>query len=441
MERQVGSHYFVTAANALKIVYLREAAIEFLEYTGKNEGTKLEKEVYLKLMNDVQVLFARADIYANLVELSKTNNLNKSVLDMNLHYLELKNFLELVENDPSILLQRTAIVFTSEEKLYNRHIPSKSLKMHKKLFKECSSSLFPLLKSGVIKMKEKLCLYAQSNLPGGVYYPQIKEFLSQMKPSNDICESLLELNDYFSTALPNLHQVARSNLIELKKNKSLKWFDDLPHNQQLSIIDLAIEKREAVKLDSKQRSEQIMSQRKEKMIKNHQRQEEIKRKMKIEQNKLSQIHLITSSKELQEAVKVIESREITATKKKQEMRSLLSNQIKMRKKMLKQDIDIKFSNSRRERPLSEVIIELSCYIDEHIDDLPPFLSDPYMLVGRRIRHKFETEEGTEVQLYNGIVLDYDTCSKTHTVVYDGEEDQYCFDLTIDIVNGDLTVVL
>ena len=74
-------------------------------------------------MNDVQVLFARADIYANLVELSKTNNLNKSVLDMNLHYLELKNFLELVENDPSILLQRTAIVFTSEEKIYNRHIP------------------------------------------------------------------------------------------------------------------------------------------------------------------------------------------------------------------------------------------------------------------------------------------------------------------------------
>ena len=168
-------------------------------------------------------------------------------------------------------------------------------------------------------MKEKLCLYAQSNLPGGVYWeqsdPQIKEIRSQMKPSNDFCESLLGLNDYLSTALPNLHQVARSNLIELKKNKSLKWFNDLPDNQQLSIIDFAIEKREAVKLDSKQGSEQIMSQRKEKMIKNHQRQEEIKRKMKIEQNKLSQIHLITSSKELQEAVKVIESREIQLLKR------------------------------------------------------------------------------------------------------------------------------
>ena len=168
-------------------------------------------------------------------------------------------------------------------------------------------------------------------------------------------------------------------MIELKKNKSLKWFDNLPDNQQLSIIDLAIEKREAVKLDSKQRSEQIISQRKEKMIKNHQCQEEIKRKMKIEQNKLSQIHLITSSKELQ-AVTVIESREITATKKKREMRLLLSNQIKIRKKLLKQDIDINFSNSRRERPLSEVILELSCYIDEHVDDLPQFLSDPYILI-------------------------------------------------------------
>ena len=37
--------------------------------------------------------------------------------------------------------------------------------------------------------------------------------------------------------------MAKPSLIQLKKNKSLKLFDTLPDNQQLSIINLAIEKR------------------------------------------------------------------------------------------------------------------------------------------------------------------------------------------------------
>ena len=32
---QVGSRYFVSASNAVKIVFLKEAAIHFLKYTGK----------------------------------------------------------------------------------------------------------------------------------------------------------------------------------------------------------------------------------------------------------------------------------------------------------------------------------------------------------------------------------------------------------------------
>ena len=187
-------------------------------------------------------------------------------------------------------------------------------------------------------MREKLCLYARNNLPDGIYWessdPQI---LSEVKPSNDFCESFLGLNDYLTTALPNLHQVARSNLIQVKKNQSLKWLNELPDHQQSGIIDLAVKRREAVNLESRQRSEQIASQRKERMIQNHKHQEVLKSKTKLEQDRLSQIHLITSSKELQEAIEVIENKETTTTLKKQEIRTLLSNQ---RKKLLKQNIDI-----------------------------------------------------------------------------------------------------
>ena len=35
MDKQVGSRYFVTAANSGKVLFLRQAAIDFLSFTGK----------------------------------------------------------------------------------------------------------------------------------------------------------------------------------------------------------------------------------------------------------------------------------------------------------------------------------------------------------------------------------------------------------------------
>lgn len=49
LDRQVGSRYFVSASNACKIFFLANAATEFLEYTGKDNGNNLEQTVYSKL--------------------------------------------------------------------------------------------------------------------------------------------------------------------------------------------------------------------------------------------------------------------------------------------------------------------------------------------------------------------------------------------------------
>ena len=125
---------------------------------------------------------------------------------MNQHYLELKLFLEEIEQHPDIMLNSSIQVFKSEARLYadckiNHCTHKKSIAMHTKLFKECNSTLFPLLVSGVIKMKEKLCSYAQNNLPGGIYWEpdsEIKRVLSEVKSSNDFCELMLGLNDYLT---------------------------------------------------------------------------------------------------------------------------------------------------------------------------------------------------------------------------------------------------
>ena len=67
--------------------------------------------------------------------------------------------------------------------------------------------LHPLIANGAAAMKLKLCGYVQHQLPGGIYYnpkPTFKKVLAEISPSNDLCESILGLNDYLSSAL---HQV------------------------------------------------------------------------------------------------------------------------------------------------------------------------------------------------------------------------------------------
>ena len=99
LERQVGSRYFVTACNAGKILFLQEAALEFLLYTGNDAGNRLEQDVFRKLQDPQELVQLKADalmfhhVYADLSMLAKSTDLNKSSLDMNEHNLELQHFL------------------------------------------------------------------------------------------------------------------------------------------------------------------------------------------------------------------------------------------------------------------------------------------------------------------------------------------------------------
>ena len=83
-------------------------------------------------------------VYADLVIVLKSTELNKSVLNMNQHYLELKLFLEEVLLRPDIIFKMNVAVFTSEVQLYNSskidHCNSSgSASIHTRLFKECNS--------------------------------------------------------------------------------------------------------------------------------------------------------------------------------------------------------------------------------------------------------------------------------------------------------------
>ena len=281
LHRQVGSRYFVSAANGCKILFLKDAAIEFLKFTGKDTGNKLERDVFAKLQDPDELSQLKADslmyyhIYADLSMLSKSNDLGLSVLSMSQHYLELQAYLSEVKNNPDIVMEPNYRVFPSEGRLYgtDRKVNHrlKSQDVYQNLFEKGevdSSKLILLLIAGASKMREKLCTYAQDQLPGGRYWdpdPDVKDVLRQLKPSNDVCESVLGLNDYLTTAIPNLHQMSRSNLVQVKKNKTLTWLSDLPEKEQLTVIDLAVKQRRSVFAEYKNEEEQRSAQRREKM--------------------------------------------------------------------------------------------------------------------------------------------------------------------------------
>ena len=62
-----------------------------------------------------------------------------------------------------------------------------------------------------------------------------------------------------------------------------------------------------------------------------------------------------------------------------------------------------FSHLRRQRPVNEVIEELSEFIEQNTDEFSEFLQDTTSVVGKHISHKFKVEDTREVKCYSGRV--------------------------------------
>ena len=367
LQRQVGSRYFVTALNATKVLFLKDAAIDFLKFTGKDtRGNKLERDLFAKLNDPAEHAHLQVDglmyyhVYGDMYMLSKSNDLGLSVLDMNNHYLELHDYLTILEATPELVFDPTYHVFLSEDRLYgsnpklNHRLKSPAAVVYDKLFDKDNvdcAYLTGLVGRGALRMKCKLITYAQDQLPGGCFWEAdegVRAILSQIKPSNDACESIFGLNDYLTTAIPNMHQMARSNLVQTKKNATLKWLSDLPEEKQSEIVDLAIKQRKHVHKDCQDEEKMRCRQRQQRMVDENTKRVATDKRLQEEKEKLSQSHLITSSSELKAELESIDKEAISATRKKNKKIELLKTQVRMRKKLLCQTIPIVFTTNRKQ---------------------------------------------------------------------------------------------
>ena len=457
LDRQIGNRYFVTAANATKVLFLRKAAISFLEFTGRNiNGNKLDKDLYVKLKDPNELVQLKADglmffhVYADLAMLAKSKDLGKSVLDMNIHYLELQMFLKEIQHNPQAIMDDKLRVFASEKLLYssekklNHRVRDRSKLVKEYIFCQNewdSTLLFPIMVAGTATMECNLTTYARTQLPGGIYWEpeeQVREILKDVEPSNDICESILGLNDYLNSAIPNIHQGTRSNLNEIKKNKTMTWLDALTNERQEKILGMAVEQRVLVSRERKEVNEKQAAQRREKLHREHIKRQALEQRAQKEKKKLSQIHLIVSVEELHQKIKQIDEEDCNVAKKKAKKLTLLREQLNIRKKILKQDVRITFTCSRKQRPIDDIVAELSEYIACN-SSAAAVLNTPVLLIGKSIKHKFIVESQEE-KWFSGVIIDYDFETKAFDIVYEDDDEHYFFDIAQDIMLEDFVII-
>ena len=102
--------------------------------------------------------------------------------------------------------------------------------------------------------------------------------MQALEPSNDLCESILGLNDYLGTAVPNMLQFTKSNMIEMKKNHTMKWFHEISEERQKAIIDLAVKNRAVVRTGIREQQQKLCEKRQENMIAQKRKVELLKKK-------------------------------------------------------------------------------------------------------------------------------------------------------------------
>ena len=119
-------------------------------------------------------------VYADLTNLVKSRKLEKSVFDMNTHYLELLNFLNELKLYHERLLDQSSPVFPSEPRLYvdeSSNHRKKAKPVYGKLFDDSTedSNLLQTIQAAAEFMSTKVADYKKDQLPGGKYWDPPEE--------------------------------------------------------------------------------------------------------------------------------------------------------------------------------------------------------------------------------------------------------------------------
>lgn len=106
-----------------------------------------------------------------------------------------------------------------------------------------------------------------------------------------------------------------------------------------------------------------------------------------------------------------------------------------------QNLHIVFSHARRQRPVEEIVKELSDFIQSTTTAIASLVrTNPACLLGKHISHKFEIEESKE-KWYVGTIISYDLDTRLFEIAYEEDEEHWYFDLTEDAAMDTWNVIM
>ena len=192
---------------------------------------------------------------------------------MNPHYLELMEYLELLSKHPEHILDPEHCVFASESLLYssdpkfNHRLHKKYLVVRQSLYThdEFDDEVLDMVKTAAISMADKIQAYKSDHLPGGELWnpsEKVKSLLFNLEPTNDMCESILGLNDWLQKSTQNLSQRTVTTMVEVMRNATMPWFLKQEKAVKDDIITLARQKVHRIKQEYNRKEEERRLQRK-----------------------------------------------------------------------------------------------------------------------------------------------------------------------------------
>lgn len=281
------------------------------------------------------------------------------------------------------------------------------------------------------------------HLPGGEFHTvrdvAVIEETRSVPTTNVNPERDFAVLDRLMSEKPNATHIALESLLLFSHNQTSKWLDSKPGEEKEKLFKAARTLSPVLKSRFKKRREEINTKRREAVKKKEEdyirkKEKEIRLKESLTK-KIQAFGLWTNASEIEDGLQ-----QLKTVKAKCEALKL---QLNFRKKVLEQSHSDNtvffFSHSGKQHSIAQLTTNLLRLLPMEQQTLPAeqFVTNPELLVNKRIEHLFDTEQG--LQWYKGTVIGYLKDTNEYRVLYDSEESEYLFPLLDDISNGEVIV--
>ncbi|XP_033730479.1 uncharacterized protein LOC117319875 [Pecten maximus] len=366
------------------------------------------------------------------------------ILDMNMHFETLVDFLEKTSTD-TVLAQE---FLKGQSTPFNSEVDSSDAVLAKLLAPdELETIALPLVQSMCVAMKELLKRMVSEHLPGG-------KFWNVSSATRSAAESALKHNkspefifgqlDHLISYRPNASVLANEAYLLYSYNKTSDWLHNLPDDEKKRVIESSRKEGRELRQKFKERLKEIEQKR---LDAQKRKQLELKR---LEQQRILKAENLTNDVcfyGLWQSVSQIEEGLSRLKGDKGEMLKALYSQLKFRRYVLKQrHSDSKVFNMSRKKADGKYeklsVAELKANVTELIKSAATVTTDERqtsdipLLVGKTIDHVFvdNTYRGVVVSVVPGFPMWYN-------VKYTNDEAIYAYNLIEDYRNGDVRIVV